>query len=331
MSIMAIDIGYGYTKALSLGGQPFITASQVGAEETIRYHSDIVSDNHAITVQVGKRWYFVGEYAELQSASASQTLDVTRTGSTEQKALFYAAASELQLDPKIAVITGLPVADFDARNRGALRHMLTGRHTVRRKRGAIRQFEVLGVYVIPQAMGSLFALILDKQGQLVDGDLAEGRVGIIDVGTLTTNFILVDRLRYVETGSDSITTGMAEALTKVAKDLKREHGLDWSLKLRRVDQAVRERTVEVYGDPVNISAVVDRHLEAIADTVVSKARSLWGSGVDLKAVVLTGGGSVEFAPYIRRAYPHLRRAGGDPQFANVTGFLRSGIRRFANK
>ncbi len=178
------------------------------------------------------------------------------------------------------------------------------------------------------ALGSLFALVLDRRGQLVDGDLAGGRVGIVDVGTLTTNFILVDRLRYVEVGSDSITSGTAEMLQKVAKDLKREYGLDWGLQLGKVDQAVRERAVAVYGDRVNIAGLVGPHLEALADTVVSKARSLWGSGVELKAVVATGGGSLELAPFLRRAYPHTRTVGGDPQFANAAGYLRAGLRRF---
>jgi len=31
---------------------------------------------------------------------------------------------------------------------------------------------------------------------------------------------------------------------------------------------------------------------------------------------------------VRQAYPHTRTVGRDPQFANVTGYLRAGLRRF---
>lgn len=330
MEILAIDIGYGYTKALTQHGQVLIP-SMVGPAEAIRFESDIIAENsHGIALEVDGRGYFVGEQAEVQSASASQTLDVTRTGSAEQKALFYAVVSELlkTSDTEVAVVTGLPVGDYDDRNKGILRGMFQGRHEVRRKGRRPRAFTVTGVYIIPQAMGSLFALVLDRRGKLVDSDLAGGRVGIVDVGTLTTNYVLVDRLRYVEVGSDSVTSGVGEMLQKVVKDLKREYGLDWALQLRKVDLAVQRREVEVYGDRVNISGIVAPHLDALADTILSKAHTLWGSGVDLKAVILTGGGSRELAPYFRKAYPHVRTVPGDPQFANVVGYLRSGLRRF---
>jgi len=329
-TVLAIDLGYGFSKAATNRGRVLIP-SMVGPAEVVRFESDVIAENgHGIALEVDGRRFFVGEQAELQSASASQTLDVTRTGSAEQKALFYAVASELvkTTDKTVAIVTGLPVLDFDDRHKTSMREMLSGEHVIERTGKRKRSFTVDRVYIIPQAMGSLFALVLDRRGKLVDGDLAGGRVGIVDVGTLTTNFVLVDRLRYVETGSDSITTGMGELLQKVAKDLKREHELDWGLHLGRVDRAVRKRAVEVRGAPVNISGIVDPHLEALADTVISRARTLWGAAADLRAVIVTGGGSLELVPYIRRAYTHTRTVGDDPQFANVTGYLRAGLRRF---
>lgn len=328
--VLAVDIGYGYTKAMTAHSRTLIP-SLVGPAEAIRFESDIIEANgKGIALEVDGRGFFVGEQAELQSASASQTLDATRTGSIEQKALFYAAASELikTTTEEVAVVTGLPVGDYDDRNKDALKALLIGEHEVKRQGKWTRAFRVSNVYTVPQALGSLFALVLDRRGRLVDGDLAGGRVGVVDIGTLTTNYILVDRLRYVEVESDSITSGMAEMLQKVAKDLKREYSLDWGLQLGKVDQAVRARAVEVYGDRVNIAGLVDPHLENLADTIISKARTLWGSGVELKGVVVTGGGSLELAPYVRKVYPHTRTVGGDPQFANVTGYLRAGLRRF---
>jgi hypothetical protein len=137
-------------------------------------------------------------------------------------------------------------------------------------------------------------------------------------------------MRYVESSSSSIQAGMSEVLSKIAKDLKREHGLDWALHLDRVDYAVRARSIELYGEPVNIDRLVDAHIWELAETVIAKARSLWGSGADLRAVVLTGGGAFALDRYIRHVYPHVR-TGADPQWCNVTGYLRAGLRRFGNE
>lgn len=327
--ILGLDFGYGFTKGLTTDRRALFR-SIVGPAEQIRFESDLHRQNgSAISVQVNGRWHFVGDYASLQSSSAAQTLDPTRTGSEEQLCLFHAAASDLVQtnDDEIAVVSGLPVADFDEYNKDLLRAMLTGDHLVEREGKRPRRFTVTGVYLVPQAMGALFALILDRNGQIVDGDLAAGRVAIVDVGTLTTNFVLVDRLRYIETGSASIQAGMSEVLTKIAKDLKRDHGLDWTLHLDRVDEAARARSVELYGQPVSIAHLVDEHARDLAETVIARARSLWGSGVDLRAVVVAGGGAHLLAPHLADAYRHTRPV-DDPQWANVTGYLRAGLRRF---
>jgi plasmid segregation protein ParM len=326
--ILAIDIGFGWTKVVTLRNR-LLLPSLVGPAEAIRFQSDVVNNGRGIAVEVDGQHLFVGEQAELQSASTRQTLDVSRTGSLEQKALFYAACSELVRtnDTDITVITGLPVGDFNDTNKDKLREMLLGEHTVKRPGKRARQFKVSGVHIIPQGVGSLFYLVLDRQGKLVDSDLSTGRVGIIDVGTLTTNYILSDRLRYVEVDSDSITTGTAEALRKVAKALRDTYDLDWVLQLSKVDRAVREGRIEVQGRPVEINSLVKPHFDAIAETIVAHARTLWGAGLELKAVVVTGGGSHQLVPYIAGAFPHTRTAGSDPQFSNVVGYLRAGLRR----
>jgi len=153
--ILAVDIGYGFTKAVTPKTKAIIY-SIVGPTEQIRFESDVVASNgHGITVKVDGRFFFVGEQAALQSASASQTLDVTRTGSTEQKALFYAVASELvrTTSKQVVVVSGLPVANFDERNKRSLRKMFEGDHQVLRQGKRARRFEVTNVYNHPAGSG----------------------------------------------------------------------------------------------------------------------------------------------------------------------------------
>lgn len=327
--LLALDVGHGFTKGKTADKQ-VIVPSVVGPAEQIRFDSGLARDG-GICVTVGERAFFVGDLALQQSASVSQTLSPTRTGSNEQLALFYAVASEL-IGPstdQVAIVTGLPLGDYNPTNKAVLRDMLKGSHMVQRRGRQTRAFTVDSVHVVPQGMGSLYNLVLDRNGRIRDTDLAGGAVGIVDVGTLTTNFVLVDQLRFIERGSDSIPTGTGEFLLKVAKDLKSRHGLDWTGQLARVDQAVRAGAIELYGQLVSIEDLVKPHLVELSDTVLSKARSLpgWGSGAELRAVVLSGGGSVVLELYIRKAYSHARM-GDNPQLDNVTGYLLAGLRKF---
>lgn len=333
MAVLAIDIGYGYTKALTPGQPPWVCLSAVGPAVDVRFEGDIGGDSQELTVKVSDRWYFVGRRALQQSPHARQTLAVTKVGGVEQKAQFYAAAGELVKTSaeEIAVVTGLPVADYTHERRARLKKMLLGHHVIERPRKWDREFDVTDVYVLPQGMGALYALALDRRGRLANTnrDLFHGLVGIVDIGWLTTNLILVEDLRYVEKGSNSVTAGIGEVLRGVGKDLKQAYDLEWTLQLGRLDQAVRKGWVDVYGERMDISHFVKPHLRDVAEAVVAAAQSLpgWGAGAGLQAVILTGGGSRLLGDYLRAAYPHARISGEQPELDNVGGYLRAGLRR----
>jgi PRTRC genetic system protein D len=331
--VFAIDIGFGWTKAMVAGKPPFVYLSVVGPAIDVRYEGGIGTNSEGIAVKVDGRRYFVGKRALRQSPGARQTLDTAKVGDIDQKIQFYAAASELIKTTvgDVIVITGLPVADYNASKKKALRDVLEGEHVVEREGKWTRTFRVGDVHILPQGIGALYALALDHRGRINgrNRELLHGRVGIVDVGMLTTNFVLIEDLQFIEQSSNSITTGIGSVLRSVAKDLKDEYDLDWTRQLGRVDEAVRDRQVMVYGETRDVSHIVDPHLHDTAEAIVKAVQSLpgWGSGVDLKAVILTGGGSHLLGGTIGEAYPQSRVC-EEPQMANVTGYLRSGIRRW---
>jgi len=246
--IVGVDIGYGYTKAIG-GGAQVVFPSVVGKAERIRYETDLVGPSDAsgvsglaLITEEGDR--FVGELALLQSRVQWTLLDRSRVEDPSARLLFLAALSELigaNLSGDTShfrVVTGLPVKWYA--DRDVVIQQLEGKHIVRRMNGheAVQRLSVRDVLVVPQPFGSLFDVILDAEGQIVDEELARGRLGVIDVGTYTTDYVLVDALRYVEQGSGSIATGMAKAYQLIGRSLLDTLGLD--LRMHEVDQAVRE-------------------------------------------------------------------------------------------
>jgi len=331
-TIFALDMGRGYTKALTSTGGQALFSSTIAPAEPGRYDSGLGGDD-LIEVEVDGVAYWVGRKAEIHSTTPLQTLDSARNGSLEEKVLFYAAASQAvkTTEGDVVIVTGLPLTDYNKDNRARLRALLVGDHDVKAKGKPRRKFTVGKVLIVPQGVGALYALALNRGGDVADPSLSSARVGLADIGMYTVNFAVFDSLQYVEASSDTIPHGMHEVLTRVAKDLHERFGLDWTNRLSEVDRAVRARSVTVKDQVHDISDIVEAHVGPLAASIVSKARSLslWrAGGIELRAVVVAGGGSKDLYPYIVKAFSHARVAEGDPQLANVTGYLRVGLLRF---
>jgi plasmid segregation protein ParM len=223
------------------------------------------------------------------------------------------------------VVTGLPVKWYA--DRSVVIEQLEGKHVVRRLNGheSVQRLSVRDVLVVPQPFGSLFDAILDASGQIVDEGLARDRLGVIDVGTYTTDYVLVDALRYVEQGSGSIATGMSKAYQLIGRSLLDTLGLD--LRMHEVDRAVREGQVTIYGETRSIGWLVDPVFDALSEEVLAEAATLWGDGRNLMAILVTGGGAIPLGERIGRRYRHARVLEG-AALANVRGFEKYGRRRW---
>jgi plasmid segregation protein ParM len=297
--IVGIDIGYGYTKAVGPDRQ-VVFPSVVGKAERVRYESDVSRrlDGTEIALVTEEGDHFVGDLALLQSRVQWTLLDRSRVEDPSARLLFLAALTEVAKESEsFSVVTGLPVNWYADREKVV--EQLSGRHVVRRVNGrqVVYRFAVDEVLVVPQPFGSLFDAILDPQGQIVDEGLAQGRLAVIDVGTYTTDYVLVDRLRYVERGSGTLATAMSKAYQLVGRSILDTYGLE--LRMHQVDRAVREGRVTVFGEERTIDWLAGPVLDALAQEVLAEAGTLWGDGRDLKAILVTGGGAMALGERIR--------------------------------
>lgn len=334
MHRVGIDVGYGYTKAAADGVREVVFASVIGRAERIRYQTETfaslsprleskVGGSHGLSIGLDGSEYFVGELALKQSRVQFTLLNRSRTTSDQLKVLFLAALSELigRGHVEVQVVTGLPVEYYQ--DRELLAGQLLGRHRVSRN-GSEQAFSVQTLKVIPQPFGTLFWKILSDDGYIVEERLARARVGIVDIGVYTTDYVLADWLTYIEKGSGSIPVAMSTAYGLLAREILDQYGLE--LSLHNIDACVRTRSVKVYGARQDIGPLVDPVLEGVGEEIVSKARTLWGEGRDLDAIMITGGGAEALGRYFQ-VYPHAVVV-PDPAMANVRGYLKYANRVF---
>lgn len=321
--LLSVDIGYGYTKGVGIDDLHFSFPSVVGTAEEIHFATDLIRGREELPVQCSDWRFFYGEQAVLQSRVQSTIFDRSRVHDDTYKMLFIAAlveaAKHIPDVERFKVVTGLPVDFFSDREDvvGAFEGLY--RITI----NSVLNFAVDSVVVVPQPFGSLFRELLNASGKIVNNSVEQGRVGVIDIGTYTTDFVVADALRYVQRLSGSISIGWSQVVNQVGQALRDSYMLD--LTPHEVDRMVQTGEARVRGEPISLEPLVAPAVTDIKTAIIARARDLWGSGANLDQILVTGGGGPHLYEAIHKVYPHshlLQKA----FWANAEGFYRFGQR-----
>lgn len=320
MNIVGIDIGYGDVKIVSdsiegcLAGFPtLITPAKEGSFE--------VSEQESKPITVGGKKYHVGEDAK----KATHLLDLkfeTWLEEDEYMALYLKALSFVE-PGVLSVVTGLPVSEY-SRWKEFLSKKLVGSHEVDGK-----HYNVQTVKVMPQPFGAFFNAALGSDGKVSNVAIMDEVVGIIDIGTRTTDFIQVDGGMWKEDGaSGSIDRGVSNLIDAVTKRVAEKHKSELSVLKAR--EAISNKEIKVFGVRTDITHIVDEEATQLATFIVHKAKAYWKNGANIETLLLTGGGSYVFRKYLEKAYPHVILT-KNPAYSNAMGYWKWGVAKLGIK
>jgi len=327
---VGIDLGYGFVKGTD-GNVEHIFPSVVGVGQELRYRSDLSSHNNFLdnlTVTVDGRKYFVGDLAIRQSEIAARSLDQNRVEDKNVKVLFLTALglySEGE-GQSFGVVTGLPPIYYASYSEGWL-NTLRGRHRVVFEGldgSTERALDVERVKIVPQPFGTLYYRVLNERGDIADEELARQKVGIIDVGFKTSDFVVADGMEFIERLSASSTTGLCTAYSLIADRLRQELGMH--KENYELDKIVERGEIKIAGRIRDITELKQQTFEWVASKIITEVDSLW-NWRDLDVILITGGGGKALADYILAEYSNAMLV-EDSQVANVRGFFRLGTRTF---
>lgn len=329
-TLVALDIGYGYVKALT-NGKLVQFPSVVGNAERIRYTGHLLDGDqngktngiHLVT-EAGEQ--FVGELALLQSRSKRSPQDRRRVGTDTNLTLALAALSELEVSGPVKLVTGLPVQWYD-KDKEALVEQLQGEHLIHRKgRGKPATAVIEEVVVTIQPFGALFSATLNEAGKIIAPELAAGSVGIVDIGMHTTDWVVARKFQYIEPASGHDTVAMGVVYEMVSRRVSDQY--DRELSLHEADQVVRRGKVAVRGQTHSVVDIVDAALQEVARGISSSLATAWERYADdLDTILVAGGGSSLIGPYLVERFPHLAML-PNGALANVTGYYRYALKRW---
>ena len=324
---VGMDIGYANIKVLADGGVKAIIPSIVGTPNEARFKL-VGKDEYIIVQDAAGEMHNVGLGAIEQSRFTARQEDRGWIHTNEWDVLLRAALSTLHKVgmTEALVVTGLPVAFF-SQDRDEMRKLIEGTHTIQLKDAAPVIINVTRCLVIPQGMGTVLDAGLDASGNIANPAVANGRVGVIDIGGKTTNLLHAHKMGDVAPETDSIALGGWDAVRAIRDPLQTLcAGVDY--KDHEVADAIQAGHINYRGKPLDLSEIIAKTFDPMAAQIVAKARQLWaGEGAKLDAILLSGGGSTLLGGRIMQALGHSNiTVVNEPVFSNVRGYYKLAIR-----
>jgi len=334
MQVLGIDIGFGFTKATS-GKKTLIFKSLLGNATEIQFWADFgdAAPTDHIHVTIDEKSYFIGDLAEQQSSVLQYTLDQERLLTDYVKFMALTAAGMLLPDEALSsvplnVVSGLPIGYFKE-NHKRFNDLLVGDHTVTYHspdgRQTVQKMSINDVHMLPQPMGTILNLLMDERGKISDTELAKKKIGVIDIGFRTTDFAIMDRLRFLNRGSKTIDTGISKGFSVIANKLREKSSVN--VELYRLYRAAEIGTIFMRGHGISISKIRDQVYSQLATYIANEIDRLWANDWDIEVIFLSGGGSLELASFLQ---PLITgnvipvNTSQDLRLNNVKGYLKYG-------
>ena len=330
MGILGIDVGFGFTKATD-GNKIVIFKSVLGEAYDIQFYSRFGKDSFAdsLHVTIDDNSYFIGDFAEQQSSVRQFTLDQETLISDYVKILALTAAGSCYKESaSVNVVSGLPISYF-RRDYKRFSELLTGHNRITFHspdgKNLLKTIYIQKVQMVPQPIGSIFNLLMNDNGRIVNKELSKQKVGVVDIGFRTTDFTVFDHLRYIERGSSTLDTGISKCFSVISNRLREESGV--SVELYRLYKAVEAGSIKIKGQEYTISNFRDKVYAHLAGIIANEISRLWAEDWDIDNIVLTGGGCMELADHLKRlidgnVIPVENNI--DARLNNVQGYVKFG-------
>ncbi len=332
---IGIDLGYANVKVVT-STQRIQFPSIVGTPEKSAFNMGTLQD-FTITLlssSAEKRTYNVGEAALEQSRFTTRQEDREWYKSTEYLVLLHAALSSLYKEghKEVIVVTGLPVAFYES-DKDAIRSLYEDNmHLVVRDDRMVMPIKIVRCYVIPQVMGTLLNEALNLTGQIADQKIAEGRIGVIDIGGNTSNFLHAHKMGDVARETASINMGGWDAMRAV-RPIIEDVAPDVNYADHEISQAITDLSIRYRGETIDLTDQIAPVLDPMAEQLIAKAKELWpGGGARLDTILLSGGGALILGERIKAQLNHTDiRIVDDAVFANADGFHKLAMYRQLSK
>jgi plasmid segregation protein ParM len=336
---VAVDLGYGFVKAISSSGKRVIFPSLVGKgydRGITNILGDTPNDMANMHVTIENEDYFVGELAN-ESRSLSRIFERERFNHIYTHILLNTA---IQLvaggrGGSVNLSTGLPLDFYQAQAKD-FQSSITGIQSfIEWKSGPLvegaKQVNVERALVFPQGASAIFSALINHEGKFTYPQFMNqgSLIGLIDIGFRTTDFVVVE---IQENGSfvpkaklsGTVDDGVNNLYRDIRQSFKTQTG-GADLSELYINRILKDEQLKYKGNSIDFSQIIQSSKKSIATNIVDRLKNVWAEESDLfDAIFLAGGGGELFEPFIQPHFDNRLLKITESQFANTIGYLRLG-------
>lgn len=319
--LVSIDLGYGYTKAVSI--QKRVTFPSViakGNEDSFDFGDDF---KHVIKFREGgsieKEIILIGEAAHksrVATLSLSRNKFIHKNSAIIALTAAYLVGAERQAD----LALGLPIAYYNAQ-KAQLKGFFAGvSGYITVDKGPEKYISFSQVHVFPQGGGALYT---------IDNLPKQGLVGIVDIGFHTTDYLLLqctqEKVMPLKEYTSSIEIGVNTAVKRFADKFLKQTGSP--IKLSDAHELWVSGMDEITNQlgTINIKDMIASAKSETSQAIAENIMSSWSEKKSLLSkTFLTGGGAEEFN--LNDLHAEVMP---DARFANALGFYKLASRILA--
>lgn len=320
--IWAVDVGYGYTKALSNRGKKVCFPSVISPARDMPL-TELSDDRtgHAVTIHKDgspDEQFFVGLLAIKEGRSLQFTLDEVKHKHPVHDVVLLTAIALLDPEAPGKLVVGLPVDYYREQGKSLTEHLTNLTAEVSVDGGPKKQISFENVLVYPQGAGAI----------LVAPDMPpSGIVALVDVGHKTTDCVALELgnggSRPVQSMCISVEAGIVHLHQAVAEEFLKLTGI--RLPAVYIEQVLRTGRIWFRGQEIDLSQVIKDNRAGITRSIADGVLAAWGDRADFVYKVYLAGGGVLELPELASIFPGSSII-PDAQYANAMGFLKFGER-----
>jgi plasmid segregation protein ParM len=316
--LVSVDVGSGLTKWKSedrSGSIPSAVGNLKHVEDSDFTYRDFSSDQVSFKRSKATDTYVVGEAAHrlLEKDARENTLCKEWFQSPGYRALLYRALANV-LEPgfngRVRLCVGLPQQRYDV-DKPALVSLLTRVHAFSVGGNSYRvEIKESDLFVVPQAMG-----VYLYYTQVNPDSAANDLIGVVDVGTFTTGYSLINGGIFIRKKSGGLELGIASLAKQARSLISSEHGVRLDLPI--VEDALREGNIRIRGKSYPLGKAIKTLAGPLVDELTDALQAAWGEDSAAALLLLAGGGADYVLPAMRTRWPHASLVADKQQSAMV--------------